>query len=91
MDKAPLLRQGSTPACLAELARHRSDIRTDGGAGANRLGVVGPLVEQLVGVLPVRCAQYRGEGVRPSALFVLFGTVEPRVTDVRRHLRRGSP
>ncbi|CBJ26581.1 G protein-coupled receptor kinase G protein-coupled receptor kinase 2 [Ectocarpus siliculosus] len=52
VDKAPILRQDSTPACLAELERRRSDIRTDGGVGVNRLGVVGPLVEQLVRLLP---------------------------------------
>ncbi|CAB1116943.1 unnamed protein product [Ectocarpus sp. CCAP 1310/34] len=55
VDKAPILRQDSTPACLAELERRRSDIRTDGGVGVNRLGVVGPLVEQLVRLLPVSC------------------------------------
>ncbi|CAM9660360.1 unnamed protein product [Scytosiphon promiscuus] len=51
VDKSPLLRQDSTSACVTELARLRSDIRTDGGAGANRLGVVGPLVEQLLQLL----------------------------------------
>lgn len=53
VDKAPLRRGSSTPACLMELARVRSDTRTDGGAGVCRLGVVGPAVDRLVNLLLV--------------------------------------
>lgn len=55
VDKAPLQRRESTPACLVELARVRADIRTDGSTGMNRIGVVGPLVDKLVLLLPVSC------------------------------------
>lgn len=36
-----------------ELARVRSDTRTDGGAGVCRLGVIGPAVDRLVNLLLV--------------------------------------
>lgn len=55
VDKAPLQRRESTPACLVELARVRADMRTDAGAGVNRIGVAGPLVDKLVLLLPVSC------------------------------------
>lgn len=53
VDKAPLKRRESTPACLVELARVRADMRTGAGSGVNRIGVVGPLVDKLVLFLPV--------------------------------------
>ena len=53
VDKAPLRRGNTTPACLMELARVRSDTRTDGGAGVSRLGVIGPTVDRLVNLLLV--------------------------------------
>ena len=65
MDKAPLRRGSSTPACLAELARVRSDTRTDGGAGVGRLGVIGPAVDRLVNLLLVSC-EYVVTGTSPT-------------------------
>lgn len=53
VDKAPLQRRESTPACLVELAGVRADMRADAGTGVNRIGVVGPLVDKLVLLLPV--------------------------------------
>eukprot|EP00904_Undaria_pinnatifida_P005396 jgi/Undpi1/1987/HiC_scaffold_12.g05374.m1 len=66
VDKAPLRRGSSTPACLAELARVRSDTRTDGGAGVGRLGVIGPAVDRLVNLLlPTARASCGGDSSGP--------------------------
>ncbi|CAM9968188.1 unnamed protein product, partial [Laminaria digitata] len=66
VDKAPLRRGNSTPACLTELARVRSDTRTDGGAGVSRLGVVGPVVDRLLNLLlPTARASCGGDSIGP--------------------------
>lgn len=51
IDKTPLRRKDSTRACLAELERVRSEIRSAEGDGVNQVGVAGPLVERMASLL----------------------------------------
>lgn len=51
MDKAPLSRRRSTPACLVELERVRSEMQSIESTCSNRLGVSGKVVERLTSLL----------------------------------------
>lgn len=78
IDKTPLRRKDSTRACLAELERVRSEIRSAEGDGVNQLGVVGPLVERLASLLQMvssescKFSEVSESGKRQRSLANLF-------------------
>lgn len=54
IDKTPLSRSTTTPSCLVELERVRTEIHKEESSGANSLGVRGKMVEKLKTLVLVR-------------------------------------